>query len=138
MANQHSWHVATSEEISDILIPAGASLLDGLRLLLVHHLRASAGTAPRQLAKSTLTTLANLARKPLVFDRFLKRTWRLHFWGLCSFGGSTEEVYGPSLERNCRLIRLPQVFNILQSFRNATFNVRWHPLTPLITCFMLF
>ncbi|CAK9105554.1 Putative fucosyltransferase [Durusdinium trenchii] len=31
-------------ELPDVLIPSGASLLEGLRLLLVHHLRSSAGS----------------------------------------------------------------------------------------------
>lgn len=34
----------SSKELPDVLIPSGASLLEGLRLLLVHHLRSSAGS----------------------------------------------------------------------------------------------
>ena len=135
MATQHGWHVATSEEISDILIPAGASLLDGLRLLLVHHLRASAGTAPWQLASQHRRLLLICCYNNCCFlIDFLKGgrpdTWRLYPRGLRSFGGSTEEIYG-ALAWNGIVVscRLPQVCNILQSFRKTTFNVRWHPLT---------
>lgn len=58
------------KEISDILIPAGASLLDGLRLLLVHHLRASAGTetinltaGQAELLEHHLSRLSSYAQK---------------------------------------------------------------------------
>mmetsp|Transcript_117073 Transcript_117073/g.278104 ORF Transcript_117073/g.278104 Transcript_117073/m.278104 type:complete len:325 (-) Transcript_117073:93-1067(-) len=69
---------------SDVHIPASASLLDGLRMLLVHHLRSSAGTehinlttGQAELLEHHLSRLASYAQKivhTLAFaTRFLSR-----------------------------------------------------------------
>lgn len=63
--------ISSPKELSDILIPAGASLLDGLRLLLVHHLRAAcAGTeninltaGQAELLEHHLSRLSSYAQK---------------------------------------------------------------------------